>query len=79
MRNVDDNNLKDELETCKRILVDRQMENGRNRVYNLAMDKLDPKYLLEKLYFVFDSHICAAGLKVPFGFVLKNVEDEICM
>ena len=29
---VDDNSLREELETCKRFLVDSEMENGRERV-----------------------------------------------
>ena len=78
MGDVDDDSLKEELETCKHFLVDSEMENGRHRVYNIAIESLDPKYLLEKLDVVFDSLICAAKLKVAFCFVLKNVEDRSC-
>ena len=75
MGDVDDSSLKEELETCKPFLVDSEMENGRHRIYNFAMDNLDRKYLLEKLIVVFDSLKCAAELNVAFGFVLKNLKD----
>ena len=67
MADVDDNSLKQELETCQHVLVDNEMENGRHRVY-FAMDTLDPKYLLEKLDVVVDSLNCAARLKVELSF-----------
>ena len=54
------------------------MENGKHWVYNLPMDTVDPKYLLEKLNIVFGSLISAVELKIAFGFVLKNVEDGTC-
>ena len=41
------------------------------------MRLLDPKYLLKKLDFVFDSLKFGAKLNVEFGFVLKNVEDGV--
>ena len=51
---------------------------GGHRVYNFAMENLDPKYLLEKLDVVFDSTECAAKLNVAFGFVLKEVGHGSC-
>ena len=62
IRDVDENSLKVELETCKHFLVDNEMENGKYRDYNFAMDTLVPKYLMEKLDVVFDSLKCAAKL-----------------
>ena len=72
---VDDNNLKKEIETCKSFLVESQMENARHKVYNFAMETLNPKYLLEKQDVVFDSLKCEATLIVAFGFMLKVVEN----
>ena len=51
MGDIDDNSLKEKLETCKHFSVDSEIENGRHRVYNVAIDTLYPKYLLEKLMF----------------------------
>ena len=45
MEDVDENSLKEKLETCKHFLVDSEIENGRHQVYNIAMDTLDPKFL----------------------------------
>ena len=67
-----------ELQTSEHFLVDSEMENGRQRVYNFAMDTPDPKYLLEKLDVVFDSLKSAAKLNVVNGCVLENVEDGSC-
>ena len=78
MRDVDDNSLKEELETSKHFLVDSQMKNGRRIVYNFSMDILYPKYPLEILNAAFDSLKCAATPNVAFGFVLRNVEDGRC-
>ena len=55
--------------------MESEMENGRHRDYNFAMDTLDHKYLLENLIVVFDCLKCAAQLKVAFGYMFKNVED----
>ena len=78
MGDVDDKGLKEELKTFKHFLVDSEMENGLQKVYNSAMDTLDPKYQLDKLDFVFHSLKYAAKLNVAFGFKLKNVEDGSC-
>ena len=48
---IDDNSLKEELETCKHFLVESNMQIGRHRVFDFAMDTLDQKILLEKLEF----------------------------
>ena len=48
MGDVDDNSLKEELETCIYFLADSEIENVRHRAYSFAMDTLDQKHLLEK-------------------------------
>ena len=71
MGDVDDKRLNEELQTCKHFWW-TQIETGRHRVYNFAMQTLEPKYLLEKLEVVFYSLKCAAKLNKPFNFELKN-------
>ena len=78
MGDVADKSLKEEMKTCRHFLVDSGMEPRRHRVYNFAIDTLDPKNLLEKLDVVFDSLKYAAKFKVVFALVLKNVEDGSC-
>ena len=54
------------------------MENGRHRVPHLAMDTLNPKFLLETLFVMFDSLKCATKLNVAIGFVLKSDKNGSC-
>ena len=75
---VGEKSLNEELETCKHFLVDSEMDNGRLRVYNFAMDTLDPKNLLEKLVVAFDRLKGAAKLNVSFSFVFKHVGEGSC-
>ena len=70
--------LEKKLETCKQFLIEGEIEDEGRRVYNFAMDTLDPKRLLEKFDIVFGSLKCAAKLIVACGFMLMNVEDGSC-
>ena len=71
-RDVDDNSLNEEVETCKHFFVDSEIESGINRAYNFAMYILDLKYLLEKLDVVSDTIKGAAHLNVAFGFLCSK-------
>ena len=75
---IDDEGLKEELQTCKRFLVDSEMENMRHKMFNFAMKILDADTLRQKLDRVFEKLKCAAKLIVAFGFTLKNSEDGNC-
>ena len=75
---VDDQRLREELESCKHYLTDTGMENGRHRVFNFAMLSFDLSLLNDKLDFVFKELKFAAKVNIAFGFVLKNIEDGIC-
>ena len=75
---VDDQNLREELESCKHFLTDTEMENGRHRVFNFAMSSFDMSLLNDKLHYVFKELKCDAKVNLAFRFVLKNVEDGSC-
>ena len=75
---VDDQNLREELESCKHFLTDTELENGRHRVFNFAMSSFDMSLLNDKLDYVFKELKCAAKVNLAFGFVLKNIEDGMC-
>ena len=75
---VDDESLREELESCKHFLTDTEMENGRHRVFNFAMSSFDMSWLNDKLDYVFKELKCAAKMNLAFGFVLKSVEDGSC-
>ena len=49
MEDVDDENLKEELQMFKHFLVDSIMENWRYWVVNFGTDTLDPEFLLQFL------------------------------
>ena len=78
VRDVDDQSLIEELESCKHFLTDTEMENGRHRVFNFAMSFSDTSLLNDKLDYVFKELKCAAKVNLAFRFVLKNIEDEMC-
>ena len=75
---IDDQRLREELESCKHFLTDTEMENGRHRVFKFAMSSFDMSLLNDKLDYVFKELECAAKVNVSVGFVLKNTEDGLC-
>ena len=78
MGGVDDQSLREELESCKHFLTDTEMKNGRQRVFKFAMSSFDMSMLNDKLDYVFKETKCAAKVNLAFGFVLKNIEDGMC-
>ena len=75
---VDDQSLREELDSCKHFLTDNEMENGRHKVFNFAMSSFDMCLFNDKLDYVFKELNCAAKVNFAFGFVLKNIEDGMC-
>ena len=61
---VDDQSLREELESCKDFLTDTEMENGRNRVFNFATSSFDMSLLNDKLEYVFKELKCAAKVNL---------------
>ena len=78
VRDVDDQSLREEMESCKHFLTDTEMENGRRRVFNFALSSFDISLLNDKLDYVSKILKCAAKVNLEFGFVLKNIEDGMC-
>ena len=78
VQEIDDGRLREKMELCKRFVVDSQMENGRHRVFNFAMDVLDSHASRKKLDTLLVKLKCAANSNVAFGFLLKNVEHRTC-
>ena len=66
--------LKEELSACQHFLVDTEMENGRHKVFNFQLSKLDTKIINEKLEEVFNRLDSAAKINIALGFVLRNIE-----
>ena len=76
MGDVDDQSLREELESCKHFLTDTEMENGRHRVFDFAMSPFDMSLLNEKLHYVFKELKFAAKANFANGFVLKTLRME---
>ena len=75
---VDDQSLREKMESCKHFLTDTEMENGRHRFFKFAMSSFDMSLLNDKLDYVFKELKWAAKVNLAFGFVLKNIDDEMC-
>ena len=75
---VDDQSLREELESCKHFLTDTEMENGRHRFFNFAKSSFDISLLNGKFDYVFKELKFAAKVNIAFGFVLENFEDGMC-
>ena len=50
------------------------MQNGKHKVFNFQMSKLDTKIINEKLAEVFNKLDSAAKTNIALGFVLRNIE-----
>ena len=66
--------LKEEFSACQHFLVDTEMENGRHKVFNFQMSKLETKIINEKLEEVFNKLDSAAKINIALGFILRNIE-----
>ena len=75
MGDVDDQSLREELESCKHFLTDTETKNRRHRVSNFAMSSFDKSSLNDKLDYIFKELKYATKVNFAFGFVLKNIED----
>ena len=73
---VDDQSLREELESCKHFLIDTEMETGRHSVFNIAISSFNIPLLNDKLDYVFKEMKCAAKVNLAFGFVLKTMRME---
>ena len=72
---VDDQSLREELQTCRHFLVDSEIQKGRHSVFNFAVNNLTAQVIEEKLDRVLDNLKCVAKLNLALGFILKNIED----
>ena len=75
---IDDQSLREELESCKHFSTDTELENGRHRVFKFAMSSFDKSLLNDKLDYVFKELKSAAKTNLAFVFVLENIEHGMC-
>ena len=72
---VDDQSLREELQSCRHFLVDSEIQKGRHSVFNFVVNRLTAQVIDEKLDRVLDKLKCVAKLNLALGFILKNIED----
>ena len=72
---VDDQNLREELQSCRHFLVDSEIQKERHSVFNFAVNKRTAQVIEEKLDRVLDKLKCVAKLNLALGFFLKNIKD----
>ena len=76
MGDVDDQSLREELQSCKHFLVDSEIQKGRHSVFNVAVNNLTAQVIEEKLDRVLDEIKYVAKLNLALGFIVKNIEDR---
>ena len=75
---LDKNNeqLQQKLSACQHSFDNTEMENGRHRVFNFKLSKLDPSENNEKLKEVFEKLNCAAKINLSLRFILRNADTD---
>ena len=71
---VDDQSLREELQSCRHFLVDSEIQKGRHSVFNFVINNLTAQVIEEKLDRVLDKLKCVAKLNLALGFILQNIE-----
>ena len=72
---VDNQSLREELQSCRHFLVVSEIQKERHSVFNFGVNNLTAQVIEEKLDRVLDKLKCVAKLNLALGFFLKNIED----
>ena len=72
---VDDQSLREELQSCRDFLVDSEIQKRRHSVFNFAVNNLTAQVIAEKFDRVLGKLMCVAKLNLALGFILKNARD----
>ena len=75
---VDDQSLREELQSCRQFLGVSEIQKGRHSVFNFAVNNLTAQVIEEKLNCVLDKPKCVAKPNLTLGFILKNIENGKC-
>ena len=75
MGDVDDQSLREELQSCRHFLVDSEIHTRRHSVFNFAVNNLTAQVIEEKFDRVLDKLKSVAKLNLAVGFILKDIED----
>ena len=72
---VNDQSLREELQSCRHYLVDSEIQKGRYSLFNFAVNNLTAQVIEEKVDRVLGKLKCVAKLNLALGFISKNIED----
>ena len=75
MGGVDNQCLREELQSCRHFLVDSEIQKGKHSVFKFAVNNLTAQVIKEKLNRVLDKLKCVGKAILALGFILKNIED----
>ena len=75
MGDVDDQNLREESQSCRQFLVDSEIQKGRHSVFIFVVNNLTTQVIEEKMDRVLYKLKCVAKLNLALGFILKNIGD----
>ena len=75
MGDVDDQSLREELQSFRLFLVDSEIQKGRHSVFNFVVNNLTVQVIEGKLDRVLYKLKCVAKLNLALGCILKNIED----
>ena len=75
MGDVDDQSLREEIQSCGHFLVDSEIQKMRHSVFNFNVNNVTAQVIEEKSDRVLDKLKCVAKLNLALAFILKNIED----
>ena len=73
---VDDQSLREALQSCRHFLVDSEIQKRRHSVFNFSVNNLTAQVIEEKMDRVLDKLKCVAKLNLALGFILQIIEDR---
>ena len=73
---VDDQSLREELQSRRHFLAGSEKQKGRHSVINFVVNNLTAQVTEEKVDRVLDKLKCVATLILALGFILKNIENR---
>ena len=68
---IDDQSLREELQSCRHFLVDSEKQKGRHSVFNFAVNNFTAQVIEEKFDRVLDKLKCVAKLNLALGFIQR--------
>ena len=72
---IDNQSLREELQSCRYLLDDSEKQKGRHSVFNFAANSLTAQVIEEKLARILNKLKRVAKFNLALGFILKNIED----